>query len=354
MPGFGERLEQQRERRPWLDHLMRSYGLYKEKNGDHMAAAVTYFSFLALFPLILVGFAILGLVLQKNPHLITDVQNQVRRNAPGGVGGILGTAMRKAADSWAAAGIIGLAGALYAGLGWIGNLRTAIQEIWAYDTAKEKFLAAKLRDLVALFGLGLAVIVSLVLTAAGTAATHSLVTLAHVDDVPGAGVVTRILGIVIAVLADTVIFGWMLVRLPRSPLTMRAVFRGSLFAAIGYEILKVVGTYYIAQVGKSPSAGVFGSVLGLIVFINLVSRFLLFSTAWTATLPAVQALHERHRPVTEIAVVEEDPGAVRVERADRSSVPSGGAIAAGLVGIGAVSGAALSEVTRRTLARRRS
>lgn len=298
MPGIGDRLEKIRERRPWLDHLLRSYKLYKGENGDHLAAAVTYFSFLALFPLILVGFAILGLVLQKQPHLITDVQNQVRKNAPGGIGDILGKAMSQAAKHWRAVGIVGLLGALYAGLGWIGNLRTAIQAIWAYEVPKEKFAVAKGRDLVALLGLGLAIIVSLALTAAGTAATKSLVSLVHLDDVPGMGVLTRILGIVIAVLADTVIFGWVLVRLPRSPLTMRAVFRGSLFAAIGFEILKVLGTYYIAQVGRSPSAGVFGSVIGLLVFINLVSRFLLFSTAWTATLPSVEALH-REQPAQE-------------------------------------------------------
>src|SRR5262249_38977054 len=148
---------------------------YKSKNGDHMAAAVTYFSFLALFPLILVAFAVLGLVLQGNHHLLFDIQDQVNKSPPAGLGGDQGPfnkAMSSAADHWRAVGIIGLLGALYAGLGWIGNLRTAIQAIWEFEPKKENFLIAKVHDLLALLGLGVAVLVSLTLTGIGTGATH--------------------------------------------------------------------------------------------------------------------------------------------------------------------------------------
>jgi membrane protein len=341
-----ERLNEARKRWAWFDHLARAGSHYKSKNGDHMAAAVTYFSFLALFPIILVGFAVLGIVLQGNHGLLTDIQNQVTKSAPAGLGGdngILTKAMSSAADHWKAVGLIGLLGALYAGLGWIGNLRTAIQAIWEYDIENENFVVAKARDLFALLGLGLAILFSLSLTAAGTGATHALVKLVGVQDVPGMGTITWIIGIVIAILADTVIFGWMFVRLPRSPLTMRAVFRGSLFAAVGFEILKIVGTYYIAQVGKSPSAGVFGSVIGLLVFVNLVARFLLFSTAWTATSPSLRDLRRR---LTETEAPEPaEPVRERMER--EPAAPSGAAIAAGLVAAGMISGATLARVSTR-------
>ncbi|HEX3814014.1 MAG TPA: inner membrane protein YhjD [Mycobacteriales bacterium] len=354
--GIRDRLRQERARRPWLDHLARAGSDYKSKNGDHMAAAVTYFSFLALFPLILVAFAVLGLVLKHQPSLLTDIQKQVDKSAPAGLGGkngLLHKAMASAVDHWRSVGIIGLLGALYAGLGWIGNLRTAIQEIWEHDTDKENFLMAKVRDLLALLGLGLAVVISLGLTAAGTGATTALVRLVNLDGVTGVSVVTRIIGIAIAVLADTVIFGWMFVRLPRSPLTMRAVFRGSLFAAVGFEILKVVGTYYIAQVGKSPAAGVFGSVIGLLVFINLVSRFLLFSTAWTASSPSIRALYKESgrtskKALTSQAATQPQAAALAGRPARAAAAPNGAAIAAGLVGVGMVSGATLARVSRHS------
>lgn len=358
MAGIKERLAAERGRRPWLDHLLRAGTAYKERNGDHMAAAVTYFSFLALFPLILVGFAVLGIVLSGNPGLIHDVQEQVKDSAPGGVGEQLSGAMKQASEHWRAVGLIGLLGALYAGLGWIGNLRTAIQEIWEYEVEKEKFLVAKSRDLLALIGLGVAILVSLALTGGGTAGAKYLVNWAHLDDVAGMSAVTTIVGIVIAVLADTIIFFWIFVRLPRSELTMRAVFRGTLFGAIGLEILKVVGSYYIAQVGKSPSAGVFGSVVGLLVFVNLVSRFLLFATAWTATSPSIRELHEaeltRRRAQSDARRGVGAPAASVPTVAGRPRVrsqPRGGVVAASLVGIGMVSGATISQVARHRLLR---
>ncbi len=368
MSGVRERFRSERARRPWLDHLARAGSDYRAKNGDHMAAAVTYFSFLALFPLILVGFAVLGLVLQGNHELLVDIQNQVNKSAPAGLGGDngpLNKAMSSAAEHWRAVGIIGLLGALYAGLGWIGNLRTAIQAIWEFEPKKENFFVTKAHDLLALIGLGVAVLVSLTITGLGTGATHQLISWAGLGNVPGVGTATWIIGIGIAIAADVLIFGWMFVRLPRSPLTMRAVFRGALLAAVGFEILKLVGTYYIAQIGRSPAAGVFGSVLGLLVFIYLVCRLLLFATAWTASSPSIRALHKKDSddtPDSGGSAIAEKPSAAAADTAVPKATsarhstavrtaPNGAAVAAALVGLGMASGATLARLGLRRSAR---
>ena len=54
-------------------------------------------------------------------------------------------------------------------------------------------------------------------------------------------------------------------------------------AAIGVELLTLVANAYIARVASSPTVGPFGGLIGVLVFINLVFRFLLYCTAWTAT-----------------------------------------------------------------------
>lgn len=293
MAGIRERLHRERERRPWLDHLARAGSLYKREHGDHMAAAVTYFSLLALFPLIMLLVSVAGFVLSGRPDLFDDLHRAINDNIPGGLGNTVRDAVDSAVAHRGTVGVIGLLGVLYAGLGWIGNLRTAIQAIWAYEAADENFVVAKARDLLALAGLGVAALVSIGLTAGGTAATHQVVGWLGLANVTGVGTLTRVIGIGIAVLADTLVFGWLLVRLPRSPLTMRAVFRGSVFAAVGFEALKIVGSFYIAQVTRGPTAGIFGGVIGLLVWINLAARFVLFATAWTASAPSIRALHDR-------------------------------------------------------------
>ena len=51
----------QRRRHRWFDHLARAGGRYERTQGDLMAAGVTYFAFLGLFPvLLLVGPVPLG------------------------------------------------------------------------------------------------------------------------------------------------------------------------------------------------------------------------------------------------------------------------------------------------------
>ena len=338
----------ERARRPWLDHLARAGSVYTRSNGNHLGAAITYFSFLALFPLILLSISIAGFVLSGHPELFADLHRLIKENIPGGFGDTIGKSVDSAVANRGTVGIIALLGLAYAGLGWVGNLRTAIQAIWNHPVAEESWLGAKARDLLALIGLGLAALISLGLTAAGTAGTDVLVRALNLEHATGVGVATRIVGLVIAVAADTLIFAWMLVRLPRSRTPARAVLKGAVFAAVGFEALKVAASYYISRVAQSPSAGVFGGIIGLLVWVNLVSRFVLFATAWTATGSGFEdAADERAAAGDDSAGEATEEAAAEEPAVGRTAGPSGALVAVGLLGVGMVSGAALSALALR-------
>jgi membrane protein len=278
------RVRRQRGEREWLDHLVRAGSAYKKNNGDYLAAGVTYFSFLSLFPLILLAMSVAGFVLSHRKDLQKQLIESIRDSVPGQVGDTLVTAVHTAVDNRGTVGVIALVGLAYAGLGWIANLRKAIMIVWG--TAQDKqpnFAMAKLSDLLALAGLGLAALLSLSLTAAATAATGWLVRVVHLDHVTGVGVVTHVLGLLIAAAGDTLVFGWLLARLPRVGVPYKNVLKGAVLAAVGFGLLKVIGTYYISHVSNSPTAGVFGSVIGILVWMNLVCRFVLYAASWTAT-----------------------------------------------------------------------
>jgi membrane protein len=357
----------QREKRPWLDHLIRAYRRYKSTRGDHMAAAITYFSFLAIFPLLLLGISVTGFVLANNPALVGDLKGLIAENVPGGLGTQLSDSVDSLIQHRNSIGIVALLGVAYSGLGWIGNLRTGLQVVWSCEPQEENFVKAKLGDLVVLLGLGLGIVLSLALTSGGTAAAHWLVTSVGLGDVPGMTVLLRIVGIALALAADVLIFAFLFVRLPRRKVRYRTVLRGALFAAVGYEILKVVGTYYIARVGSSPTYGALAGVVGLLVWIDLVSRFLLLSAAWTATGqqpaeavdcaddtpepgPAVgTAVGTEEKPAGADAVVGPAPAAgVRARR----DPPRPAAVAGVLVGAGAAVGATAATAGRRYLRRK--
>ena len=276
-------LRRLRQRLPWLDHLVRAYQRYKSTNGDHLAAAITYFSFLALFPLILLAISVAGFVLANNDALQQDLQELIRDNVPGDLGTQLSDSVTSIIANRGAIGLIGLAGVAFVGLGWIGNLRTALQVVWSCERTEEKFLKAKLGDLLVLAGLGLGILLSIGLTAGGTAAADQLVKAVGLDGVWGMGTLVTAVGLALALAADTLIFAWLFVRLPRRPVRYRTVLSGALLAAVGYEVLKVVGTFYLTRVTGNPTYGVFASAVGLLIWIDLVSRFMLLAAAWTAT-----------------------------------------------------------------------
>jgi membrane protein len=287
-------LARQRRQRPWLDHLVRAGEAYSERYGNHYAAAITYFSVLSLFPLLMIAFAVAGFVLSGNQDLLKEMRNSISEAVPSGLGETINDVITQAVKSRSTVGIIGLLAAVYSGLGWMSNLRDALTAQWGQEHKQRPFLKTTLKDLLALLGLGLALAVSFGLSAAGSGLGSWLLGLAGLEDDAWALFILRVATIALALAANWLVFLWVLSRLPRESVSARSAVRGAAAAAVGFEILKQVFTIYLESVTSSPAGQLFGPILGLLLFANLVSRFLLFITAWTATakenlLPAIAA-----------------------------------------------------------------
>nr|WP_243653947.1 inner membrane protein YhjD [Pseudonocardia endophytica] len=319
-------MERYRERWPWLDHLVRAGMRYTENHGDHYAAAITYFSVLALVPLLMVAFAVAGFVLRGNPELLQALRDGIKTSAPGGVGDLLGSVVDTATTSAGAIGVIGLVGALYSGIGWMGNLREALSEQWGQREDAPPVLKRLGSDLIALVGLGLALVASFAISAVGGSLGRTLLNLVGLGDVGWAQFLLVLATIVIGLAANWLVFLWVIARLPREPVSLRSAMKAAVFGAVGFKILQVVMVYYLGSVTSSPAGAAFGGILGLLVFIFFTSRFLLFVTAWAAS-----AEEEDYDP-TEVPsaavirpqmVVREGPGALAT---------------AGLLTVGAIGG----------------
>ncbi|GGM59381.1 inner membrane protein YhjD [Longimycelium tulufanense] len=332
------RLDRLREQREWLDHLFRTKDRYNERYGNHYAAAITFFSVLSLVPLLMIAFAVGGFVLAGQPELLDRARQEIVDAVPdASLRDTLRRAVDQAVSQRYSVGIIGLAFALYAGLGWMSNLRDALTAQWGTpERPSPPFLRKQLADLLALVGLGLAMAVSFGLTAAATGFADHLLELLGLRGQTWAAVSFQVLSIALAVFANWVVFLWVLARLPREPVALRSAMRGALVAAVGFEALKIVGAVYLARVTATPSGAAFGSLLGLLVFAFLVARFLLYVTAWTATA------RENLRPEP----IQPPPPAVI-----RPTVAVGARpdtrTAAGLLGAGALAGIALRSLLRR-------
>lgn len=284
MVGEPRFLERQRVARPWFDHLMRAALRYQSQKGDYYAAGITYFSVLALIPILMVVFAIAGFVLVGQPDLLQQLQDEITDNIPGTLGDTLNDVIDTAIASRTSVCVLGLVGAAYAGLRWIANVRDALTAMWGCTYAPKGFVRTKLGDAAALVGLGLALVVSLGGSALSSGpGGRTVLAFLNLDEVAAVDAGLRVLSVVLSLVATWVVFIWVIARLPRGPVTFRNATTAALFAAIVFEIFKQVGAIYLQVVTRGPAGVAFGPIIGVLVFTYLASRMLLFATAWAAT-----------------------------------------------------------------------
>ncbi len=274
-------LERLRRRHAWIDHLVRAATQYLERHGDHYAAAVTYFSVVALVPMLMIAFAVAGYVLLGDPERLAELQRSVVEIVGPGLGATIDQLVGEALRQSETVGVLGLGLGLYTGLSWMYRVREALSAQWGQRTAGPPYLAGAVSDAKALLGLGLVLAVALGVVVLGD-------TLAGV--VAGSGgagwaraAAATVLTLALSVVANLLIVVWVIARLPREPLRLRYAVRPALLAAVGFAVIEQGGTVYLGWVTGSPAGLVFGPVLGLLVAIYLGARLVLFATAWAAT-----------------------------------------------------------------------
>lgn len=340
-------LRRQRDRRRWLDHLAHARGHYIRVQGDLLASGVTYYVFLALFPVLLLVASVAGLVLRNDELLEDKLISAIQEAVPGATGQDLADQAASAIDSAATLGVIGLVGFLFIGLGAMDKLRVGMDVVWRGRPDPPAFVADRVKDLVALLGFGAAAALSIALTAGATAASSWLVDLLGLDRVPGSFLLTGAVAIALALVGDTVVFLWLLKGVPDNPVGVRQLLPAAVLGAVGLEVLKLAGTYYLALISGNITAQALGGVVGLIVWINVVVRFAFHTASWAATIPAV----DDARTVTPATAPL--PPATAGAPVPRSG-PSPLGLAALLLAAGGLAGAAVSRLLHRAAGRRRS
>ena len=201
--------------RPGIRHLVVALGRFNERLGSQFAGSLTYLSFLALIPILMVAFSVAGFVLASRPAVLTDLQTQIAEQLPKGLSTTVSGIVDTAVHARLTIGILGLVIALYSGVSWMGNLRAAIQAMWRpnFDTDNEVYDENLLKyygkSLMYLLLLGAAVLVSIGLTVSASSAQSVVLTWLGADRVSWLGPVLRVVPILLAAAADVLIFGFL-------------------------------------------------------------------------------------------------------------------------------------------------
>lgn len=282
-----------RQRRPLVDHLVRTVEHYGSAKGSLQAGAVTYFAFLSFFPILALAVFAVGLIAHIYPDANHQLVKAIDQVLPGMVGpgkGQISLANVQSFSGWA--GVIGLLGVMYSGLGWLSAMREALEVVFELPEKEQpNLVVGKLRDLVTLGVVGLTLIVAVAISGA---------VIGFSDKILGAiGLGTSlspllvVLSVVIGLAANTLLFFALFKLLTEPHAPQRSLWSGALLGAVGFEVLKQLSGYLIASTKQQPAFQAFGIALILLVWINYFSRVVLYAAAWAHTSPEARRIQDR-------------------------------------------------------------
>jgi membrane protein len=271
----------------WVDlqrtRLWHAWKRYGDARGNLLAGGVTYFAFFSIFPAVALAFTVFGVLLQDNPHWLDQIKDYLNSTLPGfikdGDNGGLIPLKTPSGNTLTVTGLIGLAGLLWAGLGWLSALRDGIRAIFGAEGAPGNFLLAKLRDLGVLVILGLAIVLSAAVTGVAGAATSWI---ADQIGLGGQAWLLSVVAFVVGAVLDGLVVLVMLRLLSGVDVPWHGLVGGAVVGGIGLTLLKVVGTTLIAGTTSNPLFTSIALVVGLLAWLNFMSRVVLLAAAWSA------------------------------------------------------------------------
>jgi len=245
---------------------------FVDDGADTLGVQVAYWGFFSVFALLLVFASILGFVFESNPDLQHQLLDSTLERMPvigpqisGDIGSLTGSAVALA---------VGVAGALWTGLGVTLAIGDALDRIWAVPrTNRAGFLSSRLRGLAVLASIG----------------TVNVVATAAVGLVAAGGVgtaVTKVLSLLGSATVDLVLFAASFRLLTTAHLTTRQVLPGALLATGCWLGLQALGGVYVTQVlaGSSQIYGGFAAVVGLLSWLLIASELILLAAELNVVL----------------------------------------------------------------------
>ncbi len=252
--GIG-RVDRFQRRHPVLGMPLSVFYKFFDDQGNMLAAMITYYAFVAIFPLLLLASSILGFILQGRPDFQDEVLTSALARFP-----IIGDQLGRpeGLQGSLVAVVVGSTAAIYGALGLGQAIQNVMNTAWGVprNSRPNPFLM-RLKSLVLLLGAGLGVLGLSVFSALGST-----------TEVFG----PRVNGLIrlLIALATVVAVAFVLTMLYRLAAarqhSVRRAVPGAIVTAIGWQLLQFGGAAYARQVLVETDSlnQTFGLVLGLI------------------------------------------------------------------------------------------
>jgi YihY family inner membrane protein len=257
---FVERLDGFQRRHRVLGFPIGVIYKFSDDQGVYLAALMTYYGFLAVWPLLLLASAILGFVLQGDPGLQEKILNSALAQFP-----VIGDALSQQGglQGSTTAVVIGALGSLYGAMGVGMAAQNAMNIAWAVPkNHRPNPILVRLRSLVLIVtaGLGIAVTTFVSTLGSGVDALNTEI---------GSGL--KIVLMLVTVAVNSVVFAVLFRLATTHRHSMRRALPGAVTTAVLWQLLQIGGTAYVTEVIAHSSIAnqIFATVFGLFAYLFL-------------------------------------------------------------------------------------
>jgi membrane protein len=302
MKGPAGKLDRYQRRHRWLGFTLGVAKRFGEDRAGHLAALVAYYGFFSLFPLMMVLVTAVGAFAADNPELRDQILDSALKQFP-----VIGTQIREniqATQDSGVALVVGIAGALWAGLAGVKAAQNAMDQVWDVPVKRQpKFLRALFRAILMLATLGVFVLLAGFIggVAAGTETAPTWL---------------QVVGVAGAFVLNFLVF-WVAFRvLTVAEVSWGDLFPGALLGSTLWSILQALGGYIIGQRLESAGEvyGFFAVVIGLLSWLYLGAQVTLLAAEvnvvrvkrlWPRSLDPDDLTEADRRALRALAEVEE-------------------------------------------------
>ncbi len=258
-----ERPDRFQRKHPWAGFPLAVAYKYFDDFGTYLAALITYYGFVSLFPLLLLLSTILGFVLAADQRLQQEVLTSALQQFP-----VIGPDLARPGrlGGGPVGLVVGALGSLYGGLGVAQAFQYALNTMWAVPrNNRPNPFKARGRSLLLLATAGLAVMGTTVLSVVSGGGAGAL------------GAAGRYLVLAASVVINIAVAIFAFRFAPARRLSVRDVAPGAIAAAVIWQLLQSFGVIYVRHVIKHASAtnAVFAIVLGLLAFLYITTTAVL-------------------------------------------------------------------------------
>ncbi len=263
-----------------------TYGIVKkfgDDNAGSLAALLTYYGFLSLFPLLLLLVTVLGLVAGSNPAWTARVEHSALAQFPV-IGNQLGGSIHALHHRSAVGLAVGIVGLVWGSQGAVQSGQYAMAEVWNVPhLARPGFVARLGRTVGTLAVVGTFLLVSTALAGTLTVGSRSPAVM--------------VAGVVATVALNVGIFAVAFRLLTPAAIAWKPLVPGAVVGGAGWSVLQYVGGLLVDHTLRNSSQvyGFFAVVLGLLAWIYLAAELVLYS----AELNVVRARHLWPRSLTQ-------------------------------------------------------